>query len=137
MMPTLTSADDPVVSQVAGWIAERKAIEAMMEGWADQEFALCKKVKPMGLSLTQAYRCGLPEARAMKRLDRKIKLGLTRLERQARAIVLMRTTSAAGAFAKITLGVKIQGPYDWNDDYVYALVQDGCEQLALMLDNRA
>ncbi len=45
----------------------------------------------------------------------------------------MRPTSAQGALAKIMVGLRIQGPYDWNDEIVEALVQDGCEQLALML----
>lgn len=128
---------DPVVAKVAAWMAERDAIDAMMEEWAELEVALFDKLKPRGLSLTQACRSGLPEARAMRALDRKIKPGLRRLHRQAARVVLMRPTSAQGALAKIRLGVKIQGPYDWNDDYVYALVQDGCEQLALMLASEA
>lgn len=124
---------DPAVAKVAAWIAERDAIDAMTMEWQDLESALCEKIRPAAMSLTQAYRSGLAEARAMRALDRKIKPGLRRLERAAQRIVLMRTTSAEGALAKIRLGVRIQGPYDWNDDYVYALVQDGCEQLALML----
>ncbi|MGE3583123.1 MAG: hypothetical protein AB7J28_17120 [Hyphomonadaceae bacterium] len=128
-----TAKADPVVAKVEAWIAERDAIDAMLEEWADLESALCDKIKPTPMSLTQACRSGLPEARAMRALDRKIKSGLRRLERAAQGIVLMRTSSAEGALAKIRLGVRIQGPYDWNDDYVYALVQDGCEQLALML----
>lgn len=128
---------DPVVAKVTAWIAERDAIDAMMREWQDWEVALCAKIKSRGMSLTQACRSGLPEARAMRALDRKIKPGLRRLERVAQRIVLMRPMSAQGALAKIRLGVKIQGPYDWNDDYVYALVQDGCEQLALMLAREA
>lgn len=127
------SRPDPIVGKVDSWIAERDTIDAMMEEWADLEVVLCDKIKPTGMSLSQAYRCGLPEARAMRRLDRKIKPGLRRLDRSAQRIALMRTNSAQGALAKVRLGMRIQGPYDWNDDYVYALVQDGCEQLALML----
>jgi len=127
------SNPDPVVAKVAEWMADRAAVDAMSEEWADLEVVLCRKTRSSGMSLTQAYRTALPEARAMKVLDRKIKVGLRRLHRQAQRIVLMRTTSAQGALAKLRLGVKIQGPYDWNDDYVYALVQDGCEQLVLML----
>ncbi len=68
----------------------------------------------------------------MRALDRRIKTGLRRLERMARAIVLLRPMSAEGALAKIRVGLRIQGPYDW-EDYAFALVQDGCDQLALML----
>lgn len=129
------SVADPIARKVNEWIAERDAIDAMMEEWADLEVVLCAKIKSTGMSLTQAYRCGLPEARAMRQLDRKIKPGLRRLDRSAQRIALMRIHSAQGALAKIRLGVRIQGPYDWNDEYVFALVQDGCEQLALMLAN--
>lgn len=126
---------DPVVAKVEALIVERAAIEAMMEEWADLEVALCTKIKSNGMSLTRACRSQLPEARAMRALDRKIKLGFRRMHLQARRIVLMRPSSPQGALAKIKLGVRIQGPYDWNDEYVYALVQDGCEQLALMLSS--
>ncbi len=124
---------DPVVARVSAWIAERDAIDAMMREWQDWEVALCDKIKRAPVTLTRACRSGLPEARAMRALDRKIKPGLKRLDRAAQRIVLMHPTSAQGALAKIRLGLCIQGPYDWNDDYVYALVQDGCEQLAIML----
>jgi hypothetical protein len=127
---------DPVVDKVTAWIKDRDAIDAMMREWQDWEMALCAKIKGAPMTLTQACRSGLPEARAMRALDRKIKPGLKRLERTAQCVVLMRPMSAEGALAKIRLGLRIQGPYDWNDDYVYALVQDGCEQLALMLESK-
>lgn len=125
---------DPVVEKVTAWIADRDAIDAKMLEWQDQEVALCAKIKTIGMSLTQAYRCGLPEARAMRVLDRQIKTGLKRLERNARRVVLMPVASAEGALAKIRMGLRIQGPYDW-EDYAYALAQDGCEQLALALSS--
>lgn len=128
---------DPIIAKVDAWIAERDAIEAMMEEWADLEVALCERAEPLGLSLTQACRSGLPEARAMRALDRQIKPGLKRLERQAGRLALMRSTTAQGALAKIRLAARIQGPFDWQEDYVYTLVQDGCEQLALLLGAEA
>lgn len=132
LRPTATKPD-PVVAKVEAWLADREAIDAMMLEWQDQESALCERIAGTAMTLTQACRTELPEARAMRALDQKIKPGLKRLHRRAQRIVLMRTTSAEGALAKIRLGVRIQGPHDWNDDYVYALVQDGCEQMALLL----
>ncbi len=123
---------DPVLARTEAWIAERDAIDAMMGEWQDLEAALCETVKTSAITLTQAYRCGLPEARAMRALDRKIKTGLRCLERKARTIVLIRPMSAEGALAKIRMGLRIQGPYDW-EDYAFALAQDGCEQLAIIL----
>ena len=122
---------DPVVAKVAAWMAAADAREALLEQWSDLDAALIAKRKAMKLSAAQARRERLPETRAMRALDRKIKAASKKLDRDAGRIVAMRPTSAAGALAKIRLGVRIQGPYDWNDDYVYALVQDGCEQLAL------
>lgn len=134
-LPPSAAAPNPdsVVAKVEAWLADRDAIDAMMHEWQDQESALCDRIAGTPMNLTQACRSGLAEARAMRALDRKIKAGLKRLHRAAQRIVLMRTTSAEGALAKIRLGLRIQGPYDWNDDYVFALVQDGCEQLAQIL----
>lgn len=128
-----TPKPDPIVAKVAACIAARDAIDAMMEEWAELEVALCARIKSSGLTLTQACRSRLPEARAMRALDRKIRPGLQRLDRAAQRIALMHATSAQGALAKVRLGVRIQGPHDWNDDYVHALVQDGCEQLVVLL----
>jgi hypothetical protein len=124
---------DPIVAKVDSWIAERGAIDAMMEQWADLEVVLCEKTRSRGVSLVQAYRCGFPEAREMRALDRNIKRGLCRLDRAAQRIVFLDSSSAQGALAKIRLGVRIQGPYDWNDDCAYALVHEGCEQLTAIL----
>jgi hypothetical protein len=51
-----------------------------------------------------------------------------KLDRQAARIVVKRANSPEGALAKIEMGLKIQGPYDW-EEYAFALIQDGCEQL--------
>ena len=85
------------------------------------------------MNLSQAGRSGLPEARAMRALDRKIKSAGKKLDRRAARIVLKRVTSRReGALAKIEMGLRIQGPYDW-EEYAFALIQDGCEQLRARL----
>jgi hypothetical protein len=126
------STSDPIVAAVAAWLIERAAHDAMAEEWGDFESKLIAKTRDK-VGPAQARRSRLPEARAMRALDKRIAACWKRLERDARKVVLMRPTSAQGALAKIRLAVRIQGPYDWHEDYVYALVQDGCEQLALML----
>jgi hypothetical protein len=126
-------APDPVVAKAAAWMAAYDAREALIREWQHQETALFAKVKAAGLSVDRGMRSQMPEARAMRALDRKIKTSRKKLDRDAGRIVLMRATSAQGALAKIRVGLRIQGPYDWNDEIVEALVQDGCEQLALML----
>lgn len=124
---------DPIVAKVAAWMAAYDAREALIREWQDHETALYAKVKAMNISVDRGMRSGMAEARAMRALDRKIAASRKKLDRAAGRIVLMRAASAQGALAKIRLGLRIQGPYDWNDDIVEALVQDGCEQLALML----
>lgn len=128
---------DPIVAKVAAWMAAYDAREALLREWQDHENALFAKVKAMNISVDRGMRSGMTEARAMRALDRKIKASRKKLDRAAGRIVLMRAASAQGALAKIRLGLRIQGPYDWNDDIVEALVQDGCEQLALMLAREA
>lgn len=104
-----------------------------MMNWQDWENALCDKIRPLGMGLTQGVRSRLPEAKMMRAIDGQIKASTKRLDREAGRIVLMAPTTPAGALAKIEMGVKLQGPYDWNDDYVYALVRGGIEQLARLL----
>lgn len=129
-----TSNPDPVVAKAAAWMAAYDAREALIREWQDQETALFAKVKAANISVDRGMRGGMAEARAMRALDRKIKTARKKLDRDAGRIVLMRATSARGALAKIMVGLRIQGPYDWNDEIVEALVRDGCEQLALMLE---
>lgn len=125
-------ATDPVVTAVRQWMADQHAREAMIREWQDWENALCQRIRPLPMNLSQASRSGLPEARAMRTLDRKIKTVGKKLDRRAARIVLKRVTSPEGALAKIEMGLRIQGPYDW-EEYAFALIQDGCEQLRARL----
>lgn len=129
---TLRQAADPVVDAVRQWMADQKARDAMIREWQDWENALCQRIRLLPMNLSQAGRSGLPEARAMRALDRKIKTAGKKLDRRAARIVLKRVTSPEGALAKIEMGLCIQGPYDW-EEYAFALFQDGCEQLRTRL----
>jgi len=135
--PAPASNADPIVAKVAAWMAAYDAREALIREWQDHETVLFAKVKAANISVDRGMRSGMAEARAMRALDRKISASRKKLDRDAGRIVLMRATSAQGALAKIRLGLRIQGPYDWNDDIVEALVQDGCEHLALLLAREA
>jgi hypothetical protein len=44
----------------------------------------------------------------------------------------MRATSIAGALAKIELGLKVQGPYDWQD-HALELAEGGVSELKAMM----
>lgn len=125
-------AQEPVVEKAAAWMAERDAIDAMMLAWQDHESALLRRTE--GASTTPSRDCptDLPEARAMRALERKIKLGLRRLHRMAQVIANMPATTAEGALAKIRLGLRVQGQDNWNADYACSLVTDGYDQLERM-----
>lgn len=128
------SKADPIAAKVAAWMAAYDAREALIREWQNSETNLFAKAKAMNISVDRGMRSGMAEARAMRALERKIKTLRKKLDREAGRIVLMRPTTARGALAKVMVGLRIQGPYDWNDEIVEALVQDGCEQLALMLE---
>ncbi|HRK67570.1 MAG TPA: hypothetical protein PKY73_08460 [Hyphomonas sp.] len=119
---------DPVVASVEAWMSDYSKREAMMLEWQDWEVALCERIRPLGIGLTRGHRSRLPEARSMRALDRKIKALGKKLDKRAARIILTRVTSTKAALAKIEMGMRIQGPYDW-EDYAFALIQDGCEQL--------
>lgn len=125
---THQQAIDPVVTAVRQWMDDQRSRDAMIREWQDWENALCARIRLLPMNLSQAGRSGLPEARAMRALDHKIKSTGKKLDRRAARLVLKRVTSLEGALAKIELGLSIQGPYDW-EEYAFALIQDGCEQL--------
>lgn len=124
---TRNAKADPVIAKVCEWMAARDAHDALGLEWQKQEKQLLAKTRG-AMNMTQAARTKLAEARAMRLLDKRIAADWKRLKRAAGRIVLMRPTTTAGALAKIEMALRIQGPYDW-EDYAYALMQDGYEQL--------
>jgi hypothetical protein len=125
-------AADPVVVKVGEWKAAKAAQDVMVREWQGLESVLLDRAQALGMDLAQAHRSRLPEARAMRALMRRIEAMDGPLDRATGRIVLMRPSSTAGALAKIELGLTIQGPHDW-EEYAYALVQDGWEQLVRYL----
>jgi hypothetical protein len=132
----LKPRSDPVVAEVDAWMAAHETRETLIRQWQDLEAALIDKATAMKISVDQAMRSRMAEARTMRALDKDISALRRTLDRDARRIVLMRATSARGALAKIRLGLRIQGPHNWNDGAVEALVEDGCRQLALCSTKR-
>ena len=123
-----TSWRDPVIAEVATWMAAKDAVEALQQDWLNLEQRLSQTIGPLKMDLLEDGRSGLPEARAMRALTRKMQARDRELERAAHGIVHMRASSVAGVLAKIELGLRIQGHYDWQDNAL-ALVQGGIEQL--------
>jgi hypothetical protein len=125
---------DPVLGKVRAWIAAKDAQDRLVRDWQDLERRLCDRIRPLSMTLTRACRSGLPEARAMRALMRRIKAADRKLDRDAAQIVLMRATTQAGALAKIEMGLRLQEPLDC-DEYAWALIQAGFEQLRALALN--
>jgi HPt (histidine-containing phosphotransfer) domain-containing protein len=71
-----------------------------------------------------ACRSGLAEAKAMRALDRRIDAAYRTMHRMAEQARATPARSLAGALARIELGLKVQGPFDWRD-HALELIEDG------------
>ncbi|MGE0047298.1 MAG: hypothetical protein AB7T08_16205 [Hyphomonadaceae bacterium] len=125
----MRDAVDSIVDAVAAWMRGRDALEALYAEWRGAENALVAKVRSRGLTLANARAGGAPEARRMRALDRRITKALRVLDRQAALIARRPARTPAGAIAKIAMGLRIQGPADWADSFVYPLIADGVAHL--------
>lgn len=132
LSPKLPGADATSIA-VARWHAERAAADELALRWQRLETQLIKRASP--LSLTRALRSGLPEARELRALTRKINAAERKLEVSAARIAKMRATSGQGALAKIEMGLKIQCPQDC-EEMAWALIKGGADELRQLLGRR-
>ena len=117
---------DALVSHVRAWIAERDDQDARLRQWQELEQQLAVQTRPLNMTLTQASRSGLPQARAMRDLSRKIAKAERKLERGISRIAGMPATTEAGALAKVEMGLRIWASSD--DDPPYrTLLRDGVD----------
>jgi hypothetical protein len=131
----LSEPSDPVIAKAAAWIAADAAIDAMTLEWQDLESQLFDKAAALRIKTEKACRSRLPEARAMRALDRKIRAGYRDLALSAGEISLLRSISVAGALAKIELGLRVQGPYDWQD-HALELAEGGIAELRALTTSK-
>jgi hypothetical protein len=123
---------DPIVARSVAWIAASSEVDAMTLEWQELESQLFDKAKTLRIKTEKACRSRMLEARAMRALDRRIRAGYRSLALSAGEISDMRATSIAGALAKIELGLKVQGPYDWQD-HALELAEGGVSELKAMM----
>jgi hypothetical protein len=97
--------------------------------WQHFETLLFDKARGMGMGCDTAGESDLPEAQAMRALDAEIDETRRRLDASAGEIRRVRATTVAGAIAKIELGLKVQGPFDWQD-HALELLEDGVKGAA-------
>jgi hypothetical protein len=124
----LGAVRDPLVATAAAWIEERERLEVMIRKWKQLETRLFRRARGLGIAIDAARSRRCPEVQAMRRLDRKMETiyaVLANLEREAAA---MRPLSAEGALAKIELGMRVQGRFNWQD-HAWELTEDGIAAL--------
>lgn len=128
-----TPIADPVLHATERWLCARVATDALTFRWQKLETQLFKRCKHLGL--TRALRSGLPEARELRALTRKLNTAERRLERSAAQIAQMRATSGEGALAKIEMGLRIQEPQDC-EEMAWVLIKGGADELREVLKRR-
>lgn len=124
---------DPVTRAVAKWLCGRAEVDALALRWQRLETQLFKRCKHLGL--TRALRSGLPEARELRALTRKLNSAERKLERSAQQIAQMRATSGQGALAKIEMGLRLQEPQDC-EEMAWVLIKGGADELREVLKRR-
>lgn len=119
---------DPLVAATSAWMAEDERREAMIRKWQGFESDLFDKAHRLNMDCGKACRSNMPEARAMRVLDREIDRSFNRLVEAAGRASETKARTVEGAIAKIELGLAVQGPFDWQD-YALELAQDGLAEL--------
>jgi hypothetical protein len=126
-LPTSASPDE-LAARAAGWIATDDRLTAMQLRWQHFETLLFAKAHRIKMDCEHACRSNLPEAQAMRALDKEIEETRRRLHTAAGEISQIPATTISGAIAKIELGLKVQGPFDWQD-HALELLEDGIAEL--------
>jgi hypothetical protein len=131
MHPTLPPASaepDELAARAAGWIAGHEQLNVMQLRWQEFEGLLFDKARRMGMDCELACGSNLPEAQAMRAINEDIDETRRQLDAAAGEIRLTPATTIAGALAKIELGLRVQGPFDWQD-HALELLEDGIAEL--------
>jgi hypothetical protein len=115
---------DPVMARAAEWIAAYELAAAWEAEWRGLETRLFERAAGLKMDCLLACRSGLVEARAMRALDRRIEAAYREMQRVAGEAAARPAVSMAGALAKIELGVRVQGEFDWRE-HALELIRDG------------
>lgn len=122
------AAPDPLIARAAEWIAANDRLDALSVEADDLQGHVFDKARALGIRGDVACRSNMPEARAMRMMKRDLVDGYRDLEQLAGDIREMRAISVAGALAKIQLGLKVQGEFDWRE-HALELAEDGIAEL--------
>jgi seryl-tRNA synthetase len=113
--PNLRAAESSeLLSAVAEWISLHNQRMAKIHEWQRLETQLFTLAKQIGISIEASYGSDRPEAQAMKALDEQIEELAQQTDDLAVKILAQPVGSLAEATAKIEVGLKLQGPEDWQ-----------------------
>lgn len=112
-------------------MAKKTRLEAMIRRRQHLESLLHAKTR-RDMAFDTAHESELPEASAMRILNKRIEATYPELKEEAGAISALPTLSAEGALAKIELGLAVQGPFDWRD-HAIELIEEGIIDLRDMI----
>jgi hypothetical protein len=122
------SHGDAVVMKAAEWMSERQRLDEMTHQWQRLETQLFRRARGLGVEIEEARGRQFPEVRTMRMLDERRETAYTILGGLAKEASVMRAFSLDGALAKIDLGLRVQGRYNWHDNALQ-LVEGGVSEL--------
>ena len=109
---------------IVEWTSLNDQRVARIQEWQRMETQLFSKAKRSCIAVQKYLKTDRPEVETMKALDRRIEELGQLTEDLAAKILSLPAESLAEAIAKIEVGLKIQGPEDWQP-YALDLVEDG------------
>lgn len=108
--------NDPVLGLTAQWTDRRQTLEDLIFEWQRLERLVMTRAKRLGLDMGEAVGSRFPEAATMEVVNCSIHQAHDDLDDLARRAQRLQATSAEGALAKISLGLRVQGPYNWESN---------------------
>lgn len=126
------NATSCLLGATAEWIGLHNQRIAKIQEWQRLETQLFAHAKRDGIAVDASLESDQPEAQAMKSLDKQIEELGQRTDDIAASILSQPAESLVEAVAKIEVGLKIQGPEDWQP-YALELVADGLDALRKQL----
>jgi hypothetical protein len=115
---------DPLILANGRWTAARARLDALEAEWQRLERQLFVKARSLAMDLATVRDSELREAKAMRVLDRKMHKASSDLAASAARARTLRAASLGEALAKIELGLKVQGAFDWKPN-ARALAEEG------------
>lgn len=120
----MATESSSLLEALAKWISLYNQRAAKIQEWQRLETQLFAQAKRMGIAIEASFESDRPEAQAMKALDELIEELAQQTDDLAAKILSLPVGSLAEAAGKIEVGLKLQGPEDWQP-HALELVEEG------------